>query len=135
MTSFRKAESNRKNSQKSTGPRSEMGRRRSSRNALRHGLAVAIGLDPSFGNDVEILAKSLAGGKAVGEFARQIAETEFDLLRIRKLKALCFKTIFESPEATPLHCTELNDSLAKLERYERRALSRRHRVLMAIAEH
>jgi transposase len=43
MTSDRKADSNRKNSQKSTGPRSDNGRRNSGRNALRHGLAVAIG--------------------------------------------------------------------------------------------
>jgi hypothetical protein len=51
MTSDRKATSNRKNAQNSTGPRSELGRRHSRRNALRHGLAIAIGSDPSFSRE------------------------------------------------------------------------------------
>jgi hypothetical protein len=38
MTSFRQTEANRRNAQKSTGPTSEDGKRRSRRNALRHGL-------------------------------------------------------------------------------------------------
>ena len=88
MTSDRKAASNRNNAQKSTGPRSEAGRWRSRRNAFRHGLAVAIGTDPSFSKDIEALATILAScgsGQSVGEFARQAAEAEVDLLRIRKL--------------------------------------------------
>src|SRR2546421_11805670 len=91
MTSDRKATSNRKNAQKSTGPRSELGRRHSRRNALRHGLAIAIGSDPSFSKDIETLATTLeSGAQTAGEFARQIAEAELDLLRIRKLKAARF---------------------------------------------
>jgi hypothetical protein len=38
MTSFRQFEANRRNAQKSTGPRTEEGKRQSRRNALRHGL-------------------------------------------------------------------------------------------------
>ena len=38
MTSFRQAEANRRNALGSTGPRTEDGKRRSRRNALRHGL-------------------------------------------------------------------------------------------------
>jgi hypothetical protein len=38
MTSFRQFEANRSNSQKSTGPNTEQGKRRSRRNAVRHGL-------------------------------------------------------------------------------------------------
>ena len=70
MTSERKATSNRKNAQNSTGPRSEFGRRHCSRNALRHGLAIAIGSDPSFSKDVEALATTLergGGGQTAGE--------------------------------------------------------------------
>ena len=77
MTSERKAVSNRKNAQNSTGPRSELGRRHSRRNALRHALAIAIGSDPSFSKDIETLATTLesgGGGQTVGEFARQVAE-------------------------------------------------------------
>jgi hypothetical protein len=79
-----------KNAQNSTGPRSELGRRHSRRNALRHGLAVAIGSDPSFSNDIDALVTMLGSGARrpiVREFARQVAEAQIDLLRIRKLKA------------------------------------------------
>jgi hypothetical protein len=39
MTSFRQAQANRRNAAKSTGPKSEAGKRRSRRNAIRHGLS------------------------------------------------------------------------------------------------
>jgi hypothetical protein len=137
MTSDRKAASNRKNAQKSTGPRSEVGRWHSRRNALRHGLAVAIGTDPSFSKDIKALATILASGSSrqtVGEFARQAAEAEIDLLRIRKLKASRLNAVHGNPEAMSKDYLELNQSLAKLDRYERRALSRRKRALLAMIE-
>jgi hypothetical protein len=137
MTSERKAISNRKNAQNSTGPRSELGRRHSSRNALRHGLAIAIGSDPSFSKDIEALATTLergSGGQIVGEFARQVAEAELDLLRIRKLKAARFNTVFDNPEARLGDYSELSEALKQLERYERRAFSRRRRAMLAMSE-
>src|SRR5262245_35215731 len=122
MTSARKASSNRKNAQNSTGPRSEFGRRHSSRNALRHGLAIAIGSDPSFSEDIAALATTLGGGGQIaGEFARQVAEAELDLLRIRKLKAARFAMVFNNPEAKLGDYSELSEALKQLERYERRA--------------
>jgi hypothetical protein len=134
MTSERKAISNRKNAQNSTGPRSELGRRRSSRNALRHGLAIAIGSDPSFSKDIEALATTLerGGGQVVGEFARQVAEAELEMLRIRKLKAAHFNKVFDNPQAKFGDYSELSESLKQLERYERRAFSRRKSALLAM---
>lgn len=134
MTSDRKATSNRKNAQNSTGPRTELGRLRSRSNARRHGLAIAIGSDPSFSKDIEALATALAngGGPIAGEFARQVAEAQLDLLRIRNLKAARFNAVVGNPDAMLADYAELSGSLAQLERYERRAFSRRKRALLAM---
>ena len=125
MTSERKTISNRKNAQKSTGPRSELGRLRSRRNALRHGLAIAVGSDPSFSEKIESLATTLASGgdgQIVQELARSVAEAHLDLVRIRQLRAERLAAVFVNP------------SLVQLERYERRAFSRRKRALLAISK-
>lgn len=135
MTSERKAASNRKNAQRSTGPRSDLGRRRSSRNALRHGLAIAIGSDPAFSEEIETLATALATGRGelVREFARQAAEAHLDLLRIGKLKAARFNAVVGNPDAKLGDYLELSKGLTQLERYERRAFSRRNRAMLAMS--
>ena len=47
MISPRKLAANRANARRSTGPRTREGKRRSSRNALKHGLSVRIAADPA----------------------------------------------------------------------------------------
>jgi hypothetical protein len=114
MTSERKGTSNCKNAQNSTGSRSDLGRRHSRRNALRHGLAIAIGSDPSFSKDIEALAKTLERGRSgqiVEEFAREVAEAELDLLRIRKLKAARFKTVLDNQKPKLGNYSELSEAL------------------------
>jgi len=133
MTSDRKIVANRSNAKKSTGPRPEAGRRHSRRNAWRHDLAVAIGSQPSFRDDIEALAKALVGdGGPPNEFARQAAEAELDLLRIRKIRAAEFNAAVGNPGAPTEAYAELAENLAKLERYERRAYARRKRALGAL---
>lgn len=46
MTSLAKVEANRRNAQRSTGPKTSAGKNRSSKNALRHGLTAEIALLP-----------------------------------------------------------------------------------------
>jgi hypothetical protein len=75
-----------------------------------------------------------SGGSTVGEFARQRAETEIVLLRIRKLKASIFKTVCGNREGELGDFSELNESLGKLGRYDRRAFSRRKHALLATNE-
>jgi hypothetical protein len=134
MPSLRKIEANRRNAKKSTGPRSVAGREAARRNARRHGLAVAIGGDPAFHEDIEKLAKALSfasGAQQVSEHAREAAEAELDLARIRKVRAFLFEKLF-GDIAVPHGITDLNGKLAGLERYERRAFSRRKRALRAM---
>src|ERR1700729_3368417 len=45
MTSFRQIEANRRNALRSTGPKTEEGKRQSRRNALRHGLTAETVID------------------------------------------------------------------------------------------
>ncbi len=133
MSSFRQIAANRNNAKKSTGPRSKAGREVSGRNARRHGLAIDIGSDPLFQDDIEKLSHALSSGaQNVRERARETAEAELDLLRIRKFRACLFETLYLADTALPDSLAELNESLAKLERYERRAFSRRKRALRAM---
>ena len=133
--SERKIAANRSNAKKSTGPRSKAGRQTSRRNALRHGLAIDIRTDPAYHDDIEQLAKMMSrasGRQSVSDSARDAAEAVLDLSRIRKIRASLFETIYFSDTAAPDRLTELNDKLAKLERYERRAFSRRNRAMRAM---
>ena len=135
MASERKIAANRNNAQKSTGPRSREGREASRRNALRHGLAIDIGGDPAFRDDIEKLAKALSLPSVtskVTEQAREAAQAHLDLLRIRKIRAFLFEKLHFADKAAPGGMTELNDRLAKLERYDRRAFSRRKRAMRAL---
>ena len=132
MTSERKIAANRNNAKKSTGPRSEGGRAVSRYNAVRHGLAASIGNESPSGGEMEDLAKVLssAGGlQGVGGVAREAAEAQLDLLRIRKIRVSLYEAIFFADAVAADRLAELNDKLAKLERYERRAFSRRKRAL------
>ena len=69
------------------------------------------------------------GRQNVSDSARDAAEAVLDLFRIRKVRALLFETIYFPDTASPDRLSELNDKLASLERYERRAFSRRKRAL------
>jgi hypothetical protein len=133
MTSERKIAANRKNAKKSTGPRSEAGRAASRQNARRHGLATGIGSDPAFRDDIEILAKLLAGGREnIGEFAREAAEAHLNLTRIRRIRAELYARMRFFDAASTEDLMALAEQFARLERYERRAFSRRKRALRLI---
>jgi hypothetical protein len=136
MPSDRRIAANRENAKKSTGPRSETGQRRSSRNAFRHGLAIDVALEQSLKSEIEVMAKAIvfaSGQETAVASARRLAEAEFDLLRIRDVRAALFNVLYEKSDVQLYDYTELDDNLVKLERYERRAFSRRKRALRALA--
>ena len=89
MISARKLRSNRANARLSTGPKTAQGRRRSAKNALRHGLSLPVLSDPSLSPEVTGVARQIVGTDAapqIQEPARHVAEALVDLRRIRELR-------------------------------------------------
>ena len=89
MTSERQRRANRANARLSTGPRTARGKRRSARNARRHGLSLPVIDDPVLAPQVEALARRLAGEAADARrlcLAHRIAEAQIDLNRVRAFR-------------------------------------------------
>jgi hypothetical protein len=88
MASERQIEANRRNSGKSTGPRTEAGKKRASHNALQHGME-SQSLRAGEAERVEQLARQITGDSKspiVLELARRGAAAEFDLVRGRQTR-------------------------------------------------
>ena len=89
MASERQIAANRRNARNSTGPRSTSGEKRASGNAFRHGLTKPIS-SAEFEREVEKLARQVAGSTEDPislELARDAAEAELELARVRRVKA------------------------------------------------
>jgi hypothetical protein len=86
MTSERKIRANRANARASTGPKTARGRVASASNALRHGFSLPVYSDSALSEEVEALARQIAGTDAaaeIQELARRVAEAQVDLRRVR----------------------------------------------------
>jgi len=86
MTSPRKIQTNRANALTSTGPRTARGRARVGQNARRHGLSLSVFADPALSEEVEAVAREIAGDPTndnIYQLARRVAEAQIDLQRVR----------------------------------------------------
>src|ERR1700737_1688599 len=95
MASDRQIAANRRNARNSTGPRSTSGRKRASQNAFRHGLTKRIS-SAEFDREVETLARQIAGDtedKLKIERARDAAEAELELARVRRVKVALIERV------------------------------------------
>jgi hypothetical protein len=124
---------------------------RASRNARRHGLSISVTQDPYLSLEVERLASAVAGATPDGarlEQARAFAEAEFDLRRVRAARFMLLNPPGETPRvpdlgsASPYNLDQkkMNAILEnlpqalRLERYERRAMSRWKKALRALRD-
>jgi hypothetical protein len=157
MVSKRKLAANRRNAADSTGPITAKGKASASRNAYKHGLAVSVLNDRTISAKVKRLARSIVGKRGTPYElmqARVVAEAEFDLLRVWATRVKILEQSIEAvvPElasgaqraaalADSSMPSQLSDAphayallralpqLEMLERYERRAFSRRRRAI------
>jgi hypothetical protein len=101
VTSERKISANRANARASTGPKTAEGRARSIRNARRHGLSLPVLSDPLSSQEVEELAREIAGTSAnaeIHELARRIAEAQIDLRRVRHARHAFLASAIGDPD-------------------------------------
>jgi hypothetical protein len=175
LTSDRKIRANRANAQASTGPKTTQGRIRSGRNALRHGLSLPVRSHQGLFEEIETLAREIAGpdpSPEIHELACLIAEAQSDLDRVRdarhqllsqalsdpnyqdrkktraklaKIGHLLRANATDVPLATLLDVTRAREDpkkiavivaqevqqLSAMDRYERRARSRRKSAVRA----
>jgi hypothetical protein len=189
MPLSKKMTANQRNAQRSTGPRTVMGKSRARLNALKHGLAIPAAALPEFAPDVAQVAQAITAEAAdtptVRETAVRVAEATIDVLRARRAKTALLEGLMrdpafqQAPTAEPVSTTLAQPKhsrvaharaisagteeqyldayfaakaarveqrqqarqhaldwgqLDKLDRYERRALSRRNKAIKAFDE-
>lgn len=130
MVSDRKLAANRKNAAKSGGPRTTAGKRASSQNSYRHGLAIPIGNIKALQGNTRKLALMLSrsnGHTTLVDAAWQAAEAEMEIMRIKARRVEFMNAYDELALGSDLR-EKLLRYLTSLERYEARAYSRRRRA-------
>ena len=130
MTSERKKAANRRNAQKSTGPRTEEGKARVRLNALKHGLAAA----KTRGNlsiaEVSVLVEEMVRSGERWEDAKVLAEGIVVSRGIHRFKAVIWNSVGKPDRGGyGERLAVALKKLASLDRYYRRAISKRRRLI------
>ena len=148
MTSARQIAANRLNAQRSSGPRSAACKIKVGRDALPHGLAAASPRDSGIAAELDRLATAIGSENADAaqrEQALIIAESELTLLRVRAVRTSIFEQMLvargaaDTQEPSEQLLGRLQAALhfeqwRRLERYERRAFSRRQSAIRTLLD-
>ncbi|MBX9824168.1 MAG: hypothetical protein K2Y27_04140 [Xanthobacteraceae bacterium] len=134
MTVSRRPAANRRHAWRCTGPVTALGKLRAARNALRHGLNVPVLADPVLEKEVAELAVRIANGSTdsqLRELAVQVAAAQIDLRRVRHARHAIMDALAAEPGSST--ASGKIQELVALDRYERRAMSRRKSAILAFA--
>lgn len=146
MTSQKQINANRCNAQKSSGPKSKNGKNKSKSNSLKHGLASAIIVGSPEDLEIKNIASAIVdvpiSNLEALIYAREAAEAEYNISRIKTLKAEFFNKLevapcenskfldqFGKPPRSSSTIEQLIRKCENIYRYEQRAQSRRKKAL------
>jgi hypothetical protein len=126
MATAKQIAANRANAQHSTGPKTALGKRKSSRNAYRHGLSWPLPCDSATASRVEAIARALMPLDLSEEelsWASDLARAQVELLRIREIRSLILMEL----DLDRVNTVKLRQLLS-LDRYERYAHTKRRQA-------
>jgi hypothetical protein len=126
MATEKQIAANRRNAQRSTGPRTAAGKSISSRNALRHGLSLPQEMDAATLTALDELTREVVRVYNFNhrlDFGGEAAAAVLDLIRIRHIRTTMLATM-DLGTTNP----EQLQRLIALDRYERRARTKRRRA-------
>jgi hypothetical protein len=147
VTSERKIAANRRNAQRSSGPRSDQGKKSARRNALKHGLTGKISGSITSSDEVRRIALQICNTDSTNPrfgVAIDIAEAQVFLNRVRAIRVALMERLLElGGRDAPAGCVAFGKypardvdrsdqawkTLTSLERYETKARARRRRAI------
>jgi hypothetical protein len=138
MTSAAKIAANRRNAQRSTGPRTGAGKARSRGNSLKHGLAVPIARDSVFADRIKELTAEL--GRTIPKPTDRIESAASAYAELERVQQLWTELLGRAAASVTVDTVDSGEQASKavhtavqllpcLTRYERRAISNLRKVL------